>query len=697
MAKRSGFCGGVRRAVDRALAEAREHGAARTLGPLVHNREVVRDLENRGVTAIESLDGARDRVVIRAHGVRPEVYREAAARGIQVLDATCPLVRRAQERAAELTGEGYRVVVVGQPDHPEVQGIVGWGGEGTLVIRNAAEAEGLPEGECLAIVCQTTLPPQILAEVVERVQAMGRKFTLENTICPATRERQAEIEALANRVDVLIVVGGRNSSNTQALAAAGRRAGVPTYLVEDAGELRAEWFSGCRRAGVAGGASTPDWILKEVVATMEEIRDTNKEELVPVAEGETAPCEAEAAAQAGPQAEPPVEMPAEAPVEAEPNYQETFGALSEGQIVRGKVVYVGKDNVLVDVGYKSEGTIPLDELSHRPVEMPEQVVNIGDEIDVYVLSVEGKEGGLVLSKKRADEENAWKSLQSAFETGEVIEAPVTEQVKGGLVVDVGVRGFVPASQVERGYVSDLAKYVNGKVRVRVIELDRGKHRAILSQKVVLEEEYARRREQTWAELEEGQVRTGVVKSITDFGAFIDLGGVDGLLHVSEMSWGRVGHPSEVLKEGETVKVKVLRLDREKQKISLGLKQVLPDPWDTVEGKYPVGTVVTGKVVRLVSFGAFVQLEPGVEGLVHISQMADHRVNTPDEVVSEGQTVKVKVIKVSGKERRISLSLKEVEQDRERAAAREYMNGKGEDAVTIGEVVGDILGETREGE
>lgn len=339
------------------------------------------------------------------------------------------------------------------------------------------------------------------------------------------------------------------------------------------------------------------------------------------------------------------------------------------EIITGKVVHVSPDQVLVDVGYKSEGTINRNELTHRPVDSCDQVVKVGDEIQVMVLAVDTHgEGGLRLSKRRAEERAAWHRIEEWHKSGEVVEAQVVEAVKGGLVVDLGLRAFLPASQVERGYVNDLSKYMNQVIRVKIIELDRHKNRVILSRKRVLEEERDQAKGAFWDQVEEGQVRMGTVKSLTDFGAFVDLGGVDGLLHVSEMSYGRVKHPAEVLKEGEEIKVKVLRLDRDKGKVSLGLKQVLPDPWQDVAARYPEGEIVTGKVARLATFGAFVELEPGVDGLIHISQLADRRVAKPDEVVQPGQVVRVKVTQVKPEERRISLSLREADQGAEPAEA-----------------------------
>jgi ribosomal protein S1 len=375
----------------------------------------------------------------------------------------------------------------------------------------------------------------------------------------------------------------------------------------------------------------------------------------------------------------------EVPAEEDMSIMGQVAEPTPGAILHGKVVRVEPDLALVDVGYKSEGVVPLSELTYRHVQSADEVVKVGDEFDVLVLSVgQGEEATLRLSKRRADEIKAWDALEDAFRNGTVLEVPVVEAVKGGLVADVGTRGFIPASQVDRGYVEALQQYVGRTVRVRIIELDAHKRRVILSRRQVLEEERQRMREDLWQTIREGDVLEGTVKSLTDFGAFIDLGGVDGLLHISEMSWGRVKHPSEVLHEGERVKVQVLRLDRERERISLGMKQVLPNPWDTVEERYPEGAIVTGTVVRLATFGAFVELEPGVDGLVHISQLADYHVARPQDVVQIGQQVNVKVLKVDAVQRRISLSLKEAEG---KAPTPRQGGGGG---ATIGDLVGDDL-------
>ncbi|HWI64092.1 MAG TPA: 30S ribosomal protein S1 [Symbiobacteriaceae bacterium] len=351
----------------------------------------------------------------------------------------------------------------------------------------------------------------------------------------------------------------------------------------------------------------------------------------------------------------------------------------EGEVVTGEVVSVNDDYVMVNVGFKTEGTINLNEITTKPLSNARlSGLKPGDQIKVMIYSVDPhNEGGLRLSIRRVGEAEAWDKIVAAHEAGQVLEAQVTEAVKGGLVVDLGLRAFLPASQVERGYVNDLSKYVGQTIRVKVIELEKGKNRVILSRRQVMESERETTEKSFWGTVEEGQVREGTVKSMTDFGAFIDLGGVDGLLHISEMSYGRIKHPSQVIKDGEKLQVKVLRLDREKKKVSLGLKQVLSDPWQTVTERYAEGTVVTGTVARLATFGAFVELEPGVDGLIHISQLANHRVNTPGDVVQVGQTVTAKVVGVNPEQRRISLSLRELDSTDAPATAAEAHEGPGE--------------------
>lgn len=638
IAEHAGFCYGVKRAVDLAEDLAGKKPRVATLGPLIHNPQVVERLRSRGVETVGSPDEAEGgALVIRTHGVPPEVAGRAREKGLEVFDATCPYVQKSQRWAKRLTGDGYQVIVVGEPAHAEIIGVLGWTGGKGRVVETPEEAEALPEMDKAAVIPQTTLKREDLDRVVEVLRPKVRELRVVDAICSATSDRQESARRLASQVEVMLVVGGHSSGNTRRLAQVSEETGAETHLVETAAEIKQEWFRGKAKVGITAGASTPDWIIKEVVDRVSE------EEQELTQEPEAAETEEHA---------------------EEQDFAKALAVIKPGDVVTGKVVQVGPDFAMVDVGYKSEGYIPLNELSHRPLQSADQAVKVGDEIKVYVVNVEGHEGGLKLSMRKADEVEAWEKVKEAHEKGETLEAEVVEVVKGGLVLDIGLRGFMPASQVERGYASDLGKYLGQTLRAKVIEIDRSKNRVILSRKTVLEEERRLAKDRIWAELAEGQVREGTVKSLTDFGAFVDLGGVDGLIHVSELSWGRVKHPSEVLKEGDHVKVMILRLDREKGKVSLGLRQTLPDPWAAAAEKYPEGSTVTGTVVRLTTFGAFVELEPGIDGLVHISQLADRRVAKPDEVVNPGQKVRVKVLQVKPAEKRISLSLREAEGEEE---------------------------------
>ena len=659
-----GYCLGVKRAMEMA-EEAIEEGPHPiwTLGEVVHNPAVMASLERRGVRAAAYPEQAESgTIVLRTHGTtREEIDRIRS--GVRQVDTTCPFVKRSQKIARESASLGMVVLLVGDASHPEARAVLSDAGPSAICVRDAAEAEGvLPRlvGQEVVVIAQTTARQVEVERVLAVLGKAGIPARSENTICTVTHERQEAVKILAGECQVVLVVGGRTSANTEELLRIAQENGAESYLVESADGVSPQWILGKRKVGVAAGASTPDWVIKEVVGRVEELAKSNalKEPEEAKKEAPAAEVKSDEAPPAAPEAGTG-EPKSQAEI-ARDMYDESFKSLQEGQIVAGRVVSVDENGALIDIGAKSEGTIPASELQ-RKGSFPQEPLTPGQEIMVYVLSSDSGEGGLRLSKRRADEELAWRKLEEGFKEARVIEANVVQEVKGGLVVDVGLRGFVPASQVERGYVNDLSRYVGKTLRLRVLELDRSKNRVVLSQRVVLEDEHEKLCRETWATIAEGQVRRGIVKGITDFGVFVDLGGVDGLLHISELAWGRVKHPSEVVREGEEIEVKVLRVDKEKGKISLGRKQVLPDPWQGVEVKYPVGSVIQGEITRTAPFGAFVQLEPGVEGLVHISEVSSRHITKPEEAVSSGQKIMVKVLRVRPDERRISLSIKQADQ------------------------------------
>ncbi|GAB6154793.1 bifunctional 4-hydroxy-3-methylbut-2-enyl diphosphate reductase/30S ribosomal protein S1 [Desulfosporosinus burensis] len=648
MAAKAGFCFGVKRALEMAERTA-ETSKAVSLGPLIHNQQVVKRLSERGIRVVDDLsDVTSDQaLIIRSHGVAPSVYQGAENRGVRVVDATCPFVQKAQRLAAESAKLGRQVIVMGDKHHPEVQGILGWAGEQAIPIQTVEEAKELQYYSHLAVLAQTTQLAENFIRIVEELKLHTGDITVHNTICNATAERQKVARELAETVDIMVVVGGRDSANTRKLASICAER-TKTYLIETAEELKTTWFSEVESAGLTAGASTPDWIIEEVYKKMSEMNEN--------------------------------EMNMDSWLE---NLQE----IQLGSRVTGTVVKMTREEIFVDIGWKCEGVIPISEFSIRQTNL-EDVVAIGDTVSAVVIRVENEEGHTVLSKRKADEEGAHERLEKVAETKEEIQAKVVEVVKGGLVVDVGLRGFVPASQIQLGYVEDLNQFLGQTLRLRLIEFDSSKRKVVLSQKIILEEEQAIKRQQLLETLKEGEVVSGTVKRMTDFGVFVDIGGMDGLLHISDMAYTRIKHPSELLAIGDEVEVQVLRLDHQTGKLALGLKQLKESPWGQAAVNYPVGAIIQGKVVRIATFGAFVALGEGMDGLVHISQLSDQRVNKVEDVLKVGDTVTAKVIQCKPEEKRISLSIREAIADSAQANDTQALAGQAEiQPVTIGDALG----------
>ncbi|NLK52743.1 MAG: bifunctional 4-hydroxy-3-methylbut-2-enyl diphosphate reductase/30S ribosomal protein S1 [Syntrophomonadaceae bacterium] len=717
----AGFCSGVKRAVKMAeeVAVAGRRSEQRpvlvyTLGPIVHNRLVVNHLAEQGIKGVESLEELLEKnspdtecqLIIRTHGVGPGVIQKAKDRGIKIIDATCPLVKRVQRLAGDLIAEGFDVIIIGDRCHPEVIGILDWTHGQGRVISSVEEAQAIPYGTRLGIICQTTQTEHTFQEISAILHEKAREVRAYNTICPATRERQEAARSLVKKVESMVVIGGFDSANTRKLVQLCADSAKPTYQVETASQLDPTWFKGIQRVGVTAGASTPDWIIEEVVNKMlefdqestvtQEMEDESLKAATEVDQGENtefspSSSENQEIEEGGVQDSFEAREEENEVVETlEEQLTRDMPDLRPGTVTVGKIVQVRDDEVLVDVGGKSEGIIPLKELSVRNLTTAREVVEVGDEIEVYVVRAENDEGTMILSKRRADQIKAWVDLEAAFESGQEMAGEVVQVVKGGLLVDVGVRGFVPASLIERGYVSNLDVYLGKVLRLRIIDLDRNKNKVVLSQKVILEEEYEKAREELWATIEAGQQRPGIVRRLTTFGAFVDVGGADGLLHISEMSWIHINHPSEVVQENDEIEVYVLAVDKEKQRISLGLKQIIPSPWEKAAEKYQIGEIVSGKVVRTVPFGAFVQIEPGVEGLVHISQLAPYRVERTEDVVNAGDEIQVKVIDFKPHEQRMSLSLSKAREELEAAEQQEIVDAyqaeqtEAEDPMVVGE-------------
>jgi ribosomal protein S1/(E)-4-hydroxy-3-methyl-but-2-enyl pyrophosphate reductase len=702
-AEKAGFCFGVKRAIEMA-EKAAAKGNTASLGPLIHNQQVVDYLQKKGIIELQSVGElqAGQQLVIRSHGVPPDIYAEAHRKGIKVIDATCPYVQKAQRLAAKAS-QASLVIVVGDKSHPEVIGILGWAGDNARAIETIEEARDLPDYPSIAVLAQTTQPQSIFLKITEELKKHTPNLIIHNTICNATEERQASACKLAETVDVMVVAGGRSSSNTRKLGAICSEK-TKTYLIETADEINEIWFKDARTAGLTAGASTPDWIIEEVYTKMTEIMAkingaSEDEKNSPAIEQiEDSANESKQAA------EETVDEPNQAAQETasqkidDDNMMDSFDnelpQIYGGAIVKGKVVKITDEEVFVDISWKSEGIIPLEEVSATKVLDIHDVLKVGDAITAMVTKVENKEGYTVLSRRRVVETEAKERLGQLAENKEEVQAKVTEAVKGGLLVDLGMRGFVPASQIETGFVEDLSKYVGKTLRLRVIEFDPAKKKLVLSQKAILVEEQANKKAKLLETLQEGDVVKGIVRRITSFGAFVDLGGVDGLLHVSDMAYGRVANPAEIVKVDDEVEVQILGVDKAKGRISLGLKQLKANPWSVVAEKFPVGAVIQGKVVRITTFGAFVQIDDGVDALIHISQLADRRVMKVEDVVKVGQVVRAKVIECKPEEKRISLSIKEALADEQKENDREALAGQQEvPEVTIGEVLADAKEDT----
>ncbi len=687
VAKHAGFCMGVSRAINQAAEtaqQAKDQGfPAYSLGELIHNSEVVRSLKDKGLNPVKTPKEAQGGfLVIRSHGVSPDILDESRHYAEKVVDCTCIFVHHVHRLVSDFSQNGAPVIILGDPDHPEVIGIRGWCRGEHYVIHHASQIPELPESAADAmVVSQTTFPPSSWGELTEALLNRFPRLHLCNTVCRTTSLRQAEAEVLAKASDRMIVVGSRHSANTQKLFETCRKWCSETYLVDSAADLSGYPMDPAKEMiGITAGASTPAWSLKEVVDFMNDLelngQTQNTENGSALPEITEVPADAvEAAAEvmeaaeskpAAPAEEAAVEKKAEAPVQAQPVAEKPQSFMDEvaaniarirnGQTVTGKIVQITDDEVCVNIGYKSDGLLKRDELVDKDAKL-------GDEIDVEIVKVNDREGNVILSQRNIVNRKVWNELMEKYARGELVDGVGKEAVKGGLLANVdGVRAFIPASHLAQRYVEKISQFVGQPMKLKIIEVDEGKKRIVASRKEALAIESEAVKEAVWSKLVEGSLVKGIVRRFTSFGAFVDLGGVDGLIHVSDLSWNRSVTPSEVLQVNQEVEVKILSLDRERERIALGYKQLQPRPWDNIEEKYPVGTILTRKIVRVRPFGAFIELEPGVDGLVHISQVAHTRVEKIEDAVSPGQEVNVKVLAVDPDAKRISLSIREALED-----------------------------------
>lgn len=683
-AKSAGFCYGVRRAVEAAKRAAAEPISYLMLGPVIHNTQVIRDLERRGLSCVgapeEIPEGAG--AIIRSHGVGRPVYEALERRGVPIIDATCPNVSKIHRLAAEAEKRNRQVIIIGVPTHPEVAAVAAWC-RAPLVFEKPEEVAAYLTAHPalhqmpITILSQTTLTRSIWNSCLGILKKECTNTEIFDTICSATYIRQTESRKIAAQCEAMVVIGDKKSSNTQRLAELCCEVCPLVLRIETADDLDMSLLAEARVVGVTAGASTPAWIIKEVCKKM-------NDEFMDNVLSETAPSIVEAPTETAPAT--PAETPAaeeSAPAEAADagEKEESFAELLEqsiktlytGQKVTGVVTGISPTEVYVDLGAKQAGYIPVSELSDDPSAEVSSIVQVGDSIETYVMRVNDVEGVVTLSKKRLDAAKNWEDLEAAREEKRIVEGVVTEENKGGVVVSVrGIRVFVPASQTGLPREAAMSELVKKKVRLRITEVNRSRRGVMGSIRAVQLEERKAMGEKIWNEIEPGMRYSGVVKSLTSYGAFVDIGGVDGMVHISELSWNRIKHPSQVVSVGDQVEVYVISADKEKKKISLGMKDQAEDPWTKFMNTYAVGSIVNVKIVKLMSFGAFAEILPGVDGLIHISQIATRRIEKPGDVLSEGQNADVKIIAIDPEKHKVSLSIRAVLTD---ADALQYIKDR----------------------
>lgn len=657
LAKTAGFCFGVDRAVNMAYELANSGARAATLGQLIHNSLVTDDLAAKGVRIISSPAEAQrgETVIIRAHGVAAEVYEELKGTGAEICDATCPFVKKIHCIVAENSGEDTEVFIAGDPNHPEVIGIKGHCKGEVNIFNSEAELDEIIKNDGknydkrIIAISQTTFSQKVWKICKEKIKKYYTNAKIFDTICFATRERQDEAALISKQSDMMIIIGDRHSSNTAKLKAVCSE-NCDTYLVERAAELNTINFSHCATVGVTAGASTPSAIIKEVLFAMSEIVN------------ETTNIQVE---------EVPSEVAAAEDMDFSAALEESLNNMSTDQRVKGVVMGITPTEIQVDIGRKHAGFVPMDEYSADPNADAAKELKVGDTLDLIIMKTNDAEGTVMLSKRRFDAQKAWTDIIAAEEDGRVLEGTVAEVIKGGiLVVSGGVRIFIPASLATERKDEPLEDLLKKTVKFRIIEVNKQRRRAVGSIRAVLKDMRKEAAEAFWAQAEVGQKYHGVVKSMTNYGAFVDIGGVDGMVHISEMSWKRIKNPAEVFSIGQEVDVYIKALDAENKKISLGYRRDEDNPWEILRKNYPVGSVIEAEIVGLTTFGAFARIIPGIDGLIHISQIADRHISKPQDVLTVGDKVTCKITAIDFDKKRVSLSIRALIEPAAEEAAEE---------------------------
>ncbi len=643
LAKTAGFCFGVNRAVKSVYDLLEQGEKVCTLGPIIHNPQLVEELKNRGVRIVESPDevGEGETLVIRSHGVEPDVINRAKELNIKTEDATCPFVAKIHSIVAEESDKNTLTLIAGDPKHQEVIGIVGHAKGEVLVFSSETELEEILSKKVdftekkVILVSQTTFNAEIFKKCQKNLKKVCTNAKIFDTICNATSMRQQEARELSCVNDAMVVIGGRHSSNTAKLASVCREKCDRTILVETSAELSAYCLTDCERIGVVAGASTPAGIIKEVIKTMSENLQPVEEQM---------------------EVKESVQKSFEEMTDEEA-FEASLSGLTGDQKVRGTVITVNPTEVTVDIGRGVTGYITAEEFSSEPNVKLMDEVKAGDELNLIIMKINDQEGTAMLSKRRYDAIAGWDNIIAAKDSGEIITGFVKEVIKGGVVAYANnVKVFIPASQATASRNESLEDLKGKEVSFRIIEIGRGR-RAVGSIRSVLREERKANEDKLWENIAVGDRFTGTVKSLTSYGAFVDIGGVDGMVHISELSWSRIKNPSEVVLVGDTVEVYVKALDTEKRKISLGYKKEEENPWVIFGNNYNVGDTVKVTIVSMTTYGAFARILPGIDGLIHISQIATKHVAKPQDELTVGQEVDAKIIAVDNDKKRVSLSIR----------------------------------------
>ena len=642
LAKKAGFCFGVDRAIKLIEKLADEGKSVATLGPIIHNQQVIDDLASRGVKVVESPDEVEDGtiLVLRTHGVTREVLSEVEKSGCEFVDAVCPFVKKIHKIVLDNSSEEVAAIIAGDENHPEVKGIKSCAKGESYVISNDNDVEVLIKKyphlaqKPIIFVSQTTFSIKEWQKSVKKINLLCTNVKIFDTICSATEERQNEAEHLSRSCDAMVIVGGRHSSNTRKLFSVCER-NCPAFLVETAAELNGITLGGFNSIGLTAGASTPAGIIKEVLETMSEILKDNT-----IIEEERA-----------------LDSVAD-DFDFAAALEESLNNMNSDQKVVGTVLNITPTEIQVDIGRKQTGYIPRDEYSNDPNADPKAELKVGDTLNLIIMKTNDQEGVTMLSKKRYDAIAAWDVIVQAEGTDTILEGVVTEVIRGGvIVVSNNARLFIPASLATASRNDKLEDLVKQTVKFKVIEVNKQRRRAVGSIRAVLKEERKANEEKFWAEAQEGEVRKGVVKSLMKFGAFVDIGGVDGMIHVSELSWNRIKDPSEVVSVGDEVEVTIKSLNPEKKQIALGYKKLEDNPWEIFKANYAVDSVVEVEIANFTDFGAFAHIIPGIDGLIHISQIANKHVAKPADVLKIGEKVNVKITEIDEDRKRVSLSIR----------------------------------------